>query len=98
MLYLAETATHQGIQASSGGPLSKQAGDDLVASGVKLLSVYAGTEFGCPVYGFYSKNGENGDIRTPEDWEYLQFRTDYVHPRMIPQGDGTYELQLLVSC
>lgn len=79
---------------SSGGPLSKKTGDELVAAGVKLITFYAGTEFGAPVYTFY---GQEGDIRTAEDWEWIQFVTDEARPRLIPQGDGTYELQFLVS-
>lgn len=63
--------------------------------------MYASTEAGCPVYAFYSENADggadDGDVRTPQDWEWIQFLgRDELHTRMVPQGDGTYELQLLV--
>lgn len=34
--------------------------------------------------------------RDPADWEYLNFASS-VKPRWVDQGDGTYELHLLVS-
>ena len=80
----------------AGGPLAKKSGDELVAAGVKLLPIYGGTEFGCPTLAFYN-TGKRGDIRTLEDWEWMQFDTEAVDVRFIPQGDGSYELQVLVS-
>ncbi|GJE92564.1 acetyl-CoA synthetase-like protein [Phanerochaete sordida] len=80
-----------------GGPLAKKSGDQLVAAGVKLVCLYAGTEYGCPVLGFHSDNGERGDIRTPEDWEWLQFNEEEVDLRLIPQSDGNYELHVLTG-
>ncbi|KAG6840183.1 putative secondary metabolism biosynthetic enzyme [Blastosporella zonata] len=60
-----------------------------VNAGVHLGSGYGGTEFGCPV-----------DITIPErdekDWEYFRF-SDRVKVRWVPQGDGTFECQFLVS-
>ncbi|TCD65346.1 putative NRPS-like protein biosynthetic cluster [Steccherinum ochraceum] len=72
-----------------GGPLSKAVGDRLVAAGVKLTSVYGGTEFGgpCPML-------DNSHGQLPEDWEYLCF-TPKCKPRFVDQGDGSYELQVL---
>ena len=35
------------------------------------------------------------DAKTLADWEWMEFG-DYVQPRWEPQGDGTYELQLMV--
>lgn len=35
-------------------------------------------------------------VKTSADWDWLTF-PDYLERRWIPQGDGTFELQLLVS-
>jgi hypothetical protein len=73
-----------------GGPLSQKTGCLLVERGVKLSSVYGGTEFGAPTR-FYC-----GPDRSPEDWSWFSF-IDSVNPRFISQGDGLYECQFLVS-
>lgn len=83
------------MQVYAGGPLAKKCGDDLVARGVKLFTIYGGTEFGGPTLAFYSDAGAHGDVRTPRDWEWMQF-SPAVRCRWVPQGDGSYELQLLV--
>jgi len=76
-------------QAFGGGPLAKKTGDSLVAAGVKLSSVYGSTECG-PFTSI---------IGTPEDvkhWEWIR-----LHPnskiRLVSLGDGTCEMQVLVS-
>ncbi|KAF7798276.1 hypothetical protein EIP86_009494 [Pleurotus ostreatoroseus] len=82
----------------AGGPLSKKAGDKLVAAGVKLTSVYGATEFGSVALAYYPDKPEDAsyDIRAPQDWEWLQMNPRYTL-RWIPQGDGTYELHVLAS-
>ncbi|KAJ3555779.1 hypothetical protein NM688_g2383 [Phlebia brevispora] len=82
----------------AGGPLSKKAGDLLVSRGVKLTSVYGGTEFGTTTLAYYPERREDApyDIRSPEDWEWMQMGPQYK-TRWIPQGDGTYELHILTT-
>ena len=85
-------------QVYAGGPLGKKTGDKLVAAGVKLTSVYGGTEFGTTTLAYYPERPEDApyDIRSSHDWEWMQM-SERVNCRWIPQGDGTFELQLLVS-
>ena len=61
----------------------------MVASGVKLNPGYGGTEFGSPTYAIPRKGDEN-------DWAYMEF-SERASIRWVPQGDGTYECQFLVS-
>jgi thioester reductase-like protein len=73
--------------AFAGGPLSKKTGDALVAAGVKLSSVYGGTEFSTLSYTF----------RNPSEqalWEWVRFGPN-SRIRWAPQGDDTYECQVL---
>jgi hypothetical protein len=72
-----------------GGPLSASVGDRLVAQGCKLRSVYGGTEFGV-IGRILSSRG------SPAEWAWFEFHSS-VTPRWMPQGDGTYELQVLNS-
>ena len=70
----------------------------LVAAGVRLTSIYGLTETGVLnkiMDVDYSPNAKP-QARKPEDWAYLQF-DERIKPRWVDQGDGTYELQLLVS-
>ena len=69
--------------------MAPKIGEFLVASGVKLISAYGGTEFGVPTLPFKRKGDE-------EDWAYMEF-SDRTKIRWVPQGDGTYECQFLVS-
>ncbi|KAH7928011.1 putative aminoadipate reductase [Leucogyrophana mollusca] len=71
----------------SGGPLAVKIGDALAAAGVKLSSVYGGTEFGAITHA----------IRQPDEWKEWQWSrfSDKSNLRWVPQGDGTYELQVL---
>ncbi|KAE9392236.1 putative aminoadipate reductase [Gymnopus androsaceus JB14] len=71
---------------TGGGPLAPATGDFLIANSVNLRVGYGGTEFGCPALS----NLEN----SPEDWAWHRF-SDSPHIRWNPQGDGTFELQLL---
>ncbi|KIJ61725.1 hypothetical protein HYDPIDRAFT_158984 [Hydnomerulius pinastri MD-312] len=71
----------------AGGPLAKRTGDAMVAAGVKLSCVYGATEFGAITYSF----------RNPTEqkfWEYVRFGPN-SKIRWVPQGDGTYECQVL---
>ena len=85
-------------QTYTGGPLSKVAGDKLVSGGVKLGLVYGGTECGVHtnILDVDDTQSSNPNAKTKEDWEWMTF-PDYVKPRWVPQGDGTYELQFLVG-
>lgn len=80
----------------AGGPLSKACGDQLAVAGVKLTSIYAATEVGLPTPTFYPENPTEKD-RSAMEWEWVQIN-DRFNPRWEPQGDGTYELHLLVCC
>lgn len=85
-------------QSFAGGPLSDANGDRLAEAGVKLFSIYGGTEFGGPsqVFDTDDSQGPDGDCKTSRDWAWMKF-SETMNPRMISQGDGTYELHLLVS-
>ncbi|KAG5723416.1 L-aminoadipate-semialdehyde dehydrogenase large subunit [Termitomyces sp. T112] len=72
----------------AGGPLPSKVGNHLSAAGVRLNPIYAGTEFGVVSHLLPVKD-------SPMDWEYLRFY-NHTKPRWVPQGDGTFELQLLV--
>lgn len=64
-------------------------GNLLVEAGVILHAAYGGTEF-----GMTTKLSPPAD-KDSKDWEYMQFN-DHMNTRWVPQGDGTFELQLLV--
>lgn len=48
------------------------------------------------VFDIDDSQGPEADVKTSADWDWMRF-ADYVNCRWIPQGDGTYELQFLVS-
>ncbi|KAH7929522.1 putative aminoadipate reductase [Leucogyrophana mollusca] len=73
-----------------GGPLPHKIGDALHAAGVPIATEYGGTEFGCPVLMPTRKHLADGD------WLWLRF-SDNVDIRWVPQGDDTYECQILSS-
>ncbi|KAF8436597.1 putative nonribosomal peptide synthetase [Boletus edulis BED1] len=73
---------------SSGGPLPVNVGQKLWAAGVKLANAYGGTEFGVPVAATDERDTADGD------WMWVRF-PDTQNIRWDPQGDGTYELQVL---
>jgi hypothetical protein len=64
-------------------------GDALCAAGVVIGSIYGGTEFGAPVLLPDKKDIADGD------WLWMRF-ADNVKIRWAPQGDDTYECQVLV--
>lgn len=78
------------IQAYSGGAISSSVGQLMRASGVKLQTVYGSTEFGALAMS-------SGNSSNAEDWDHMEFPPEYnIH--WAPQGDGTFECQILVSC
>ena len=87
------------VQVFAGGPLSTAGGNKLVEAGVRLQSTYGLTECGGPskCYRVDQSLPPDAPVKTKWDWEWLEM-SDRVKPRWIPQGDGTYELHLLVSC
>ncbi|KAJ3555456.1 hypothetical protein NM688_g2570 [Phlebia brevispora] len=86
------------IMLFGGGPLSARSGDMLVSAGVNLCSAYGATETGSltDTYEFSNSSDADTDGRTNADWAWLSFPKEVKH-RWIPEGDGTYELQLLTS-
>ncbi|KAF8438365.1 putative aminoadipate reductase [Boletus edulis BED1] len=75
--------------AFGGGPLAKRTGDALATAGVNLSSAYGGTEFGPLTYVLR-------DSTERQLWEWLRFGKNQ-NIRWVPQGDGTYECQVLTS-
>ncbi|KDR70727.1 hypothetical protein GALMADRAFT_75816 [Galerina marginata CBS 339.88] len=75
----------------SGGALSPKLAALLVDSRVKLHAGYGATEFGSPTL-IYRRQEDNAI----EDWAYMEF-SERCKVRWMPQGDGTYECQFLVS-
>ncbi|KAF9223056.1 putative nonribosomal peptide synthetase [Gyrodon lividus] len=73
-----------------GGPLAVKVGDALCAAGVRIRSGYGGTEFGGPVLSHTEEHIADGD------WLWMRF-ADHVKIRWEPQGDGTYECQVLTT-
>ncbi|KAI9458226.1 acetyl-CoA synthetase-like protein [Boletus coccyginus] len=73
-----------------GGPLAEKVGNALWAAGVNICIVYGGTEFGTPVSS--RGRGETAD----GEWMWMRFSED-VQVRWMPQGDGTYECQVLTT-
>lgn len=83
-------------QGFGGGPLGIHVGNDLSAAGVILRSLYGGTEFGPPFAAFGTP--EQAKLRESADWDYVTFSSGLgEHVRWVPQGDGTFECQFLVS-
>ena len=60
--------------------------------------MYGATEIGAytDVFDADDSHGPDAPVKTSADWAWFSF-CSRVKPRWIPQGDGTYELQLLVS-
>lgn len=79
-----------------GGPLPPAIGAKLVEAGVPIVSVYGGTEFGSPTKIWDETPGSIAPSKPDENWAWLQF-SNAATVRMIPQGDGTYELVVIVS-
>ncbi|KAG2030449.1 hypothetical protein BDR03DRAFT_878261, partial [Suillus americanus] len=75
--------------AYGGGPLAPKMGNALVNAGVKISCGYGATEIGILSYS----------IRSPVDqkfWEWLRFGPN-SKIRWDPQGDDTYECQVLTT-
>ncbi|KAJ7077650.1 hypothetical protein B0H15DRAFT_789481 [Mycena belliarum] len=77
----------QSFQAFGGGALPQRLGSALVASGLKIRAVYGATEFG----SITSMLPYSDDV---QEWEWFRFSSK-VKLRWMPQGDGTYECQVL---
>ncbi|KAJ7153064.1 putative aminoadipate reductase [Mycena crocata] len=73
----------------SGGSLPQRLGDSLVAAGVKLRNLYGTTEFGA-ISALIPWAGDE------LEWEWVRFPEE-VTLRWDPQGDGTFECQVLSS-
>ncbi|KIK57239.1 hypothetical protein GYMLUDRAFT_247199 [Collybiopsis luxurians FD-317 M1] len=67
-----------------GGPLAQAVGESLISRGVTINAAYGGTEFGL-------LTAVRKDTKT---WMYLKF-SDLAKIRWSPQGDGTFEAQIL---
>ncbi|KAF8901181.1 acetyl-CoA synthetase-like protein [Gymnopilus junonius] len=74
--------------AYSGGAVPSKLGNLLTENGVTLIAIYGATEFGALSH-FIRKEGDKND------WEYMDLTSDLVNIRWDPQGDGTYECQLI---
>lgn len=60
----------------------------MVDAGIKLSSVYGATEIGI-ITSLFRNEAEQ------KLWDWVQFRP-YPEVRWAPEGDGTYECQVLV--
>ncbi|KAJ3543082.1 hypothetical protein NM688_g5900 [Phlebia brevispora] len=79
-----------------GGPLATKTGDKLVKAGVRLAIAYGGTEFGGMVQSFPEDGPPDAPVEPGEDWAWMRF-SKRSRVRMVPEGDGTYELQVLAT-
>ncbi|KAJ6575613.1 putative aminoadipate reductase [Mycena vulgaris] len=75
------------LVAWSGGSLPQRIGDALVDAGLNLVGVYGGTEFG-PITALVPRAGDE------REWAWFRV-ADVVKVRWAPQGDGTFECQVL---
>ncbi|KAJ7615659.1 putative aminoadipate reductase [Mycena polygramma] len=73
----------------AGGPLAYSVGDFLFSQGVHIVPWYGTTECGGPCLVKRRKAEEDAG-----EWAWLRF-SSRVNVRWEPQGDGTYECQLL---
>ena len=69
--------------------MADKIGDMLWAAGVNISLMYGGTEFGGPLSLRERVEIEDGE------WMWMRFSED-VQVRWVPQGDNTYECQVLV--
>ncbi|KAJ8701439.1 hypothetical protein PTI98_000222 [Pleurotus ostreatus] len=77
------------IVTYSGGAPPPKLGNALSAAGVVTRPIYGATEFGAPTH-WVPSDGE----RMNGEWQWIRF-CDNVEFKMVPQGDGTYELCVL---
>ena len=94
-LQLFSSLTFVCAQVFGGGPLASKTGDTLVKAGVKLVIAYGGTEFGGPTQAYPEDADPDAPVQCDEDWAWMRF-SKRAKIRWVPEGDGTYELQLLV--
>ncbi|KAG2068654.1 putative aminoadipate reductase [Suillus decipiens] len=73
--------------AYGGGPLAPKTGKALANAGVKLSCCYGATELGHMTYTFRNEVDQNF-------WDWVRFGP-HSNIRWAPQGDGTYECQVL---
>ena len=83
-------------QFYGGGPLSASVGNQLVNAGIPLYCGYGGSEFGQPGKSWDETPGSLAPLEPAKDWDYIQI-SRFATVRWEPQGDGTFELVLLVS-
>ncbi|KII90646.1 hypothetical protein PLICRDRAFT_52360 [Plicaturopsis crispa FD-325 SS-3] len=75
----------------AGGPLPTKIGERLVQEGVFLGTMYGATEIGAGSHSIpLRQNVDDGD------WGWIHM-SETLKKRWVPQGDGTFELQTLVS-
>ncbi|KAJ7656826.1 putative aminoadipate reductase [Mycena polygramma] len=77
------------LVAYAGGPLASRVGDFMFSQGVNISPIYGATEFGTPTIIKRRKSEEDAG-----EWEWLRF-SSRSNIRWVPQGDGTFECQLL---
>ncbi|KAJ7485053.1 putative aminoadipate reductase [Mycena galericulata] len=70
------------------GPLPERVGNFLQDSGVKLRGIYGSTETGPMCFVTALKGDEH-------EWQWYRFIEPTVQVRWVPQGNGTFECQLL---
>ena len=75
--------------------MAAKAGDKLVQAGVRLAITYGGTEFASITSAFPEDGPPDAPLTPNEDWAWMKF-SKKPGIRMVPQGDGTYELHVLV--
>ncbi|KAJ7615673.1 putative aminoadipate reductase [Mycena polygramma] len=73
----------------AGGSLAYNVGDSLFSQGVNIVPWYGATEFGGPCFIKRRKAEQDAG-----EWAWLRF-SNRVNVRWEPQGDGTFECQLL---
>ncbi|KAG2133342.1 putative aminoadipate reductase [Suillus clintonianus] len=73
----------------TGGPLASKAGNALVDAGVTLWPMYGCTEIG-PISSLF-RNGAERKL-----WDWVRFSPN-TKTRWVPQDDGTYECQILIT-
>ena len=81
----------QTTQGYAGGPISDDCGAKLSSSGLNLVSIYGSTETGVSTVVYGPQEREK-----PVEWAWMTFDSMYKC-RWNDQGNGTYELQFLVS-
>ncbi|KAG7088662.1 putative NRPS-like protein biosynthetic cluster [Marasmius oreades] len=72
----------------TGGPLDVESGDALVREGVKLRTIYGGTEFG-QVNHLRARPGDE------EEWQWMEFNESRVGVRWLDAGANRGEIVLL---